>query len=135
MSLDMMRRLAIAANDLKVARVELACCPDVAFYLLNQQRAVLTRLENETKKKVLVRSDPTLGLDEHRLSLFDARDGLVILPQLAVEDDGIGHRTQLNPRPVEAPRHGGRNDRRGGRAGRGGRDGDRTRRGGGGAGG
>ena len=30
MSLDVMRRLAIAINDLKVARVELAVCPDVA---------------------------------------------------------------------------------------------------------
>src|SRR4029077_9789606 len=38
MSLDVMRRLAIASNDKRVARVELAICPDVAFYLLNRKR-------------------------------------------------------------------------------------------------
>src|SRR5205085_5491649 len=86
MSLDVMRRLAIAANDLKVARVELAVCPDVAFYLLNKKRSSLTRVENETKKKISVRSDPALGLDEQRLELYDARDGLVVLPSLASVD-------------------------------------------------
>ena len=34
MSLDVMRRLAIALNDMKVARAELSVCPDVSFYLL-----------------------------------------------------------------------------------------------------
>src|SRR5436853_7095594 len=38
MSLDVMRRLAIASNDQRVARVELAVCPDVQFYLLNRKR-------------------------------------------------------------------------------------------------
>src|SRR5206468_10445675 len=35
MGLDVMRRLAIALNDLKVVRVELDVCPDVALYLNN----------------------------------------------------------------------------------------------------
>src|SRR2546430_10294294 len=47
MSLDVMRRLAIAANDLKVARVELAGCPDVSFYLLNKKRPQLAMLESD----------------------------------------------------------------------------------------
>src|SRR6476620_3673387 len=37
MSLDVMRKLAIALNDLKVARAELSVCPDVGFYLLNKK--------------------------------------------------------------------------------------------------
>src|SRR5207237_7852545 len=52
MSLDVMRRLAIAANDLKVARIELSVCPDVAFYLLNKKRASLTKVETEKRKKI-----------------------------------------------------------------------------------
>ena len=38
MGLDVMRRLAIAINDARVVRVELAANPDVAFYLLNKKR-------------------------------------------------------------------------------------------------
>jgi Ribonuclease G/E len=41
MSLDVMRKLAIAINDQRVARVELAVCPDVALYLLNKKRSQL----------------------------------------------------------------------------------------------
>ncbi len=38
MSLDVMRRLAIAMNDLKVVRVEMTVFPDVSFYLQNKKR-------------------------------------------------------------------------------------------------
>jgi ribonuclease E len=84
MSLDVMRRLAIAAHDLKVARVELSVCPDVSFYLLNKKRGALARLEAETKKRIIVKMDPHLGLDEMKLELFDTRDGNVFLHELGM---------------------------------------------------
>src|SRR5215218_147074 len=99
MSLDVMRRIAIAINDLKVARVELAVCPDVAFYLLNKKRRSIARLEDHFNKRVLIRSEPTLGLDEMRLELFDSRDGLVVLPELDAALSQPGHKTQLHTRP------------------------------------
>src|SRR5689334_10951636 len=80
MSLDVMRRIRIAINDLKVARVELAVCPDVAFYLQNKKRLSIAELERHYQKRVLVRSEQGLGLDEMRLELFDNRDGLVMIP-------------------------------------------------------
>ncbi len=84
MSLDVMRRLAIAVHDLKVARVELSVCPDVSFYLLNKKRSQLSRLEAETKKRIIVKMDPHLGLDEMKLELFDSRDGSVYLQELGM---------------------------------------------------
>src|SRR5271170_2688945 len=39
MSLDAMRRLAIAANDPRVARVRMSICPDVAFYLEKDRKS------------------------------------------------------------------------------------------------
>src|SRR5256885_6798645 len=44
MRLDAMRRLAIAAHDQRVARIELSVCPDVSFYLLNKKRIQLAKL-------------------------------------------------------------------------------------------
>src|SRR6476620_6057225 len=84
MSLDVMRRLAIALNDLKVTRAELSVCPDVGFYLLNKKRTSLANLEERTKKKILIRTDQSLGLDEMKFDLFDARDGVVILEELGM---------------------------------------------------
>jgi hypothetical protein len=107
MSLDVMRKLAIAINDQRVSRVELAVCPDVALYLLNKKRAQLAELENETKKRVVIRHDSLLGLDELRLQLFDTREGLVFLESL-----GMSPHDQPGAPP---PRGQGRHDRRGGR--------------------
>ena len=107
MSLDVMRRLAIAANDLKVARIELSVCPDVGFYLLNKKRSQLSDLEGHSKKRVVVKQDPTLALDQMKLELYDLRDGLVFLEDLGMhpQEQAPGHRTQP----------GRRDDRRGGR--------------------
>jgi ribonuclease E len=124
MALDVMRKLAIAANDLRVARVEMAACPDVAFSLLNKKRRALAELEESTGKKITIKSDVSLGLDELKLSLFDARDGMVILEELGMTLVQPGHVTQLGRRG------GGRHDNRGA----GGRRDDRNRQGGGGGG-
>src|SRR5436305_6291949 len=61
MSLDVMRRLAIAVSDNRVVRVELSVCPDVSFYLLNKKRTQISEMETRTNKRVIVRTDPTLG--------------------------------------------------------------------------
>ncbi|MGD1276594.1 MAG: Rne/Rng family ribonuclease [Tepidisphaeraceae bacterium] len=84
MSLDVMRRLAIAINDARVARVELTVCPDATFYLQNRKRAQIAELEQKYAKRVIVRADPLIGLDEMKLELFDARDGLVYLEELGM---------------------------------------------------
>src|SRR4051812_32170351 len=60
MSLDVMRRLAISANDLKVARIELSVCPDVALYLLNKKRSQLANMESEMRKRISIRHDAQL---------------------------------------------------------------------------
>src|SRR5271163_2397692 len=54
MSLDVMRKLAIAAADARVVRAQLSIFPEVASYLLNKKRAALAELEARTGKKVVV---------------------------------------------------------------------------------
>lgn len=84
MSLDVMRRLAIAAHDQRVSRIELSVCNEVAFYLQNKKRAQLAQLESQSHKRIVVRADSALGLDEVRLNLFDNREGLVFLEALGM---------------------------------------------------
>ncbi len=99
MSLDVMRRLAIAAHDERVQRLELGVCADVAFYLQNRKRGPLAKLEEESGKKIIIRPEPALGLDEMRLSLFDARDGQVLIEELLPAGQQPPHATQLGTRP------------------------------------
>jgi ribonuclease E len=113
MSLDAMRRLAIAVSDKRAVRVELSVCPDVAFYLQNRKRRQIAELEQRTGKRVVVRSDLTLGLDEMRLDPFDAREGLVIIEELGTVLSPPPHITQLGTRPpAPPPKRGGRIDDR-----------------------
>src|SRR5258707_8656299 len=71
MSLDVMRRLRIAIHDVKVQRAEMAVCPDVAFYLQNKKRFQLADLEEHYNKRILIRAEQQLGLDEMKIDLFD----------------------------------------------------------------
>ena len=112
MTLDLMRRLAIAANDMKVVRAELSVCGDVAFHMLNKKRAALAELEARTNKQVVIRIDPGLGLDESRFELFDNRDGAVILEEIGMTLPERGHASQLGVKPPGHTSQG-----RGGRAG------------------
>jgi ribonuclease E len=84
MALDVMRRLAIAANDQRVSRVELAVCPEVGFYLQNKKRTSLAALEQHSGKRIVIRTDSNLGMDAMNLELFDSRDGLVFLEELGM---------------------------------------------------
>ncbi len=99
MALDVMRRLAIAVNDLKVVRVELTVCTEVAFYLQNKKRSQLAALETNAKKRIIINSDSTLGLDEVKFDLFDGRDGFVMLEGLnaaPAAQPAFGHRGGRN---------------------------------------
>ena len=112
MSLDVMRRLRIAINDQRVQRIELAVCPDVAFYLQNKKRQPLGDLEGNYQKRIVIRSEQTLGLDEMRIDLFDNREGLVLLEELGMVAQPP-HTTQLGTRPAHFPQRGrgGRDER------------------------
>jgi len=111
MSLDVMRRLRIAINDKRVARLELTVCSDVAFYLQNKKREPLSNLEYDYQKQILIRGDTSLALDEMRIDLYDDRDGLVFIEELGMVPQPP-HTTQLGPRPNQkGGRHGGRDDR------------------------
>ncbi len=82
MGLDIMRRLAIAADDERVVRIELTAHTDVAADLLNRKRRAVADLETHTNKRIIIRVDSTIALDELKLELFDERDGLVFLDEL-----------------------------------------------------
>jgi ribonuclease E len=114
MGLDVMRRLQIAIHDQRVNRVELAVCTEVAFYLQNRKRRQLSELEERYEKRILVRGEPNLGLDEMRVDLFDNREGLVFLEELGMIPQPP-HTTQLGTRPQPVQQRGGRGGGRGDR--------------------
>ncbi|MBN1488752.1 MAG: hypothetical protein JXA69_02450, partial [Phycisphaerae bacterium] len=53
--------------------------PSVAFHVLNHMRTGISRLEAKSEKKITIRGNADLALDELRIEYRDARDRLVEL--------------------------------------------------------
>lgn len=113
MSLDVMRRLAIATHDQRVVRIELTVHGDVAFYLNNRKRRSMAQLEAQTGKRIIIKVDAKLGLDEVRFELFDARDGVVMMPELLSQTPQTIQEAQTMAKQARQPDRGDRRDRRG----------------------
>ena len=115
MSLDVMRRLTIAAHDERVVRVEISVNPEAGLYLQNRKRYALATLEYETNKPVIVRTDQSLALDEAKLDLFDSRDGKVYLPELGmIPEQGVAPKGRPEQPGKPPAGRAGRSDTRGG---------------------
>lgn len=84
MSLDVMRKLRIAAADQAVVRILVTVHPDVATYMLNRKRAEIAKLEADTQKRVTIISDLQLPMDEVKFELYDARDGYIYIAELGM---------------------------------------------------
>ncbi len=84
MSLDVTRKLRIAAADLAVVRILVGVHPEVASFMLNRKRAEIATLEDETQKRVIITADTSLPMDEVKFELYDARDGYIYIAELGM---------------------------------------------------
>ncbi len=99
---------------LRVQRIDLAVCPDVDFYLQNRKRAAIAGIESACNKRILIRTDGALAMDDVRFTLYDARDGMVYLESLgmvspaaaAAAGRGAPHGPHRQPAPARGEQHG-----------------------------
>ena len=68
-----MRMLGIAVSKKDVTKIEVAVSPEVAGYLLNQNRAVIAQLEAQTEKQVVVIADAHCEGETCRVDCYNAR--------------------------------------------------------------
>jgi Rne/Rng family ribonuclease len=77
MTLDIMRLLRLAAHHPQVETVEVRVAPVVAFQVQNRKRAMLHALEQETNRRIVIRADSNLGLDQYLFECYDQRGGSI----------------------------------------------------------
>ena len=98
--LDVVRRLALAMHQKRVARIELTVSPDVAFQLLNRKRATLVHLEQRFQKPVMVRVGGDT-LDYAYIQAFDGR-GAAVDGKSLFDADSIEPETEMSYRELGA---------------------------------
>ncbi len=96
-SLDVMRKLAIAVHDDRVSRAELTVNDAVCLHVSNRKRAALAQLERENEKTIILKPDATLAPGVIKISLFDAREGRVYLESLGMQPEPGEQRTRQMP--------------------------------------
>ncbi|AQT68881.1 Ribonuclease E [Anaerohalosphaera lusitana] len=76
-SLELMRtlNLAVARGDIK--RIEMLVEPDVASFMLNENRAAITQIETQSDKQILIKGDPNVLGDDFKIDCFNERGSKV----------------------------------------------------------
>ena len=77
--LDVMRIIQLAAHNEEVQKVSVTVASDIAFQILNNKRAVITEIEQETGKQIIVRGSPNLTSDQVDYLCEDNRGREVII--------------------------------------------------------
>jgi len=64
MTLDVMRFVQLATHNEQVQTVKVTVASDVAFQILNNKRAMITQIEVDTGKRVVIRGEPSYTSDQ-----------------------------------------------------------------------
>lgn len=72
MALDVMRRLNVLLSRREVAGVEIHLNENVVHYLMNRKRRAIIDLEEATKKRIIIRVDHELGVEDTSTTCYGA---------------------------------------------------------------
>lgn len=88
--LDIMRVIQLAAHHPKVRKVTVTVAPEVAFQILNHRRAVISQIEKDTGKQVVIHSDAGYTSDQVEYACLDGRGRSIKavphIPESAIQD-------------------------------------------------
>jgi ribonuclease E len=102
-TLDVMRFIQLAMHQEQVRVVKVSAATDVAFQILNKKRVMISQIEDETGKEVVIRGDASFTSDQIEYHCEDARGRPV----------AVGRAAPVTPsRPESGSRRRGREPRR-----------------------
>jgi len=79
LSIEIIRLLNLSAAKEQIKRIELFVSPEVADYLQNEKRALITQIERLNEKRVIIRSTPNYAGEKHDIVCYNDRAGVVKL--------------------------------------------------------
>jgi ribonuclease E len=79
LAIEIIRLMNLAASNDEIKRVELSVSPEVADYLQNEKRAVITQIEHMSEKRVIIHSVANYTGEKHDLACYNERGTVVNL--------------------------------------------------------
>lgn len=77
LSLEVLRKIELAVSKKNVFRTEIAVSQELANYILNEKRSKLIDLEQNSGKKITIKSDNLLIGEKYIITCFDDREGII----------------------------------------------------------
>lgn len=74
---EILRTIRVALSRDEISRIEVTVAAPVAEYLLNQRRAMLTELEKEVGRQIVIKSDFTISSQSFQMTCYDSRGSVV----------------------------------------------------------
>lgn len=72
-ALSVIRNIQVACANKEVARIEVSIAPNVAHHILNSQRRILTELERDSEKTIVIFADEDVSENDIRLRCTNPR--------------------------------------------------------------
>ena len=79
LAIEMIRLLNLSASTEQIKHIELFVSPEVAYYLQNAKRAVVTQIEQLSEKRVTIHAAPDYTGEKHELICYNQRGSVVKL--------------------------------------------------------
>ena len=79
LAVEIVRLLNLSAAKEQIKKIELLVSPEVADYLQNEKRNVITHLEQVSEKRVFIHSTPNYTGEKHSLVCYNERGSIVKL--------------------------------------------------------
>ncbi|MHC4545283.1 MAG: Rne/Rng family ribonuclease [Planctomycetota bacterium] len=77
LAIEVIRLLNLSASQEQIKRIELFVSPEVADYLQNAKRALITQIEQLSEKQVTIHSTPDYTGEKHELVCYNERGSVV----------------------------------------------------------
>ena len=76
-SIEMMRLLNLASARKGIKQIELTVSPEVAGFLENRKRSLISRLEDDAEKTVVINADPNRIGENYEIVCYNERGSVV----------------------------------------------------------
>jgi ribonuclease E len=77
LAIEVIRLLNLSISQEQIKRIELFVSPEVAHYLQNTKRALITQIEQLSEKRVTIHSAPDYTGEKHELVCYNERGSVV----------------------------------------------------------
>jgi ribonuclease E len=79
LAIEIIRLLNLAASKKQIKRVELSVSPEVADYLQNEKRFVITQIEQLNNQRVVIHAEADYTSEKHKLVCYNERGSIIKL--------------------------------------------------------